>query len=185
MLRKLSGFLLLIIIGIFIFVFVNLDDLNKKFFYPTNYSEYVEVYSSKNDMDKYLIYAIIKTESGFNADAESNVGARGLMQLMEDTFDWVKFRMSDDSNISYDDMYDPECNIKYGTYLIMLLYEEYGDYETAIAAYHTGRGNVNNWLSDKRYSDDGNTLNEYPSSATEHYVNKVMTSYKGYCNLYD
>ena len=58
----------------------------------------------------------------------------------------------------YSDLYDPETNIKYGTYLLRLMCEEYGCKETAAAAYHTGRGNVNSWLSNKDCSSDGKTL---------------------------
>ena len=110
---------------------------------------------------------------------------RSLMQLMEDAFDWVKFRMEDDRSVTYDDMYDPGYNIEYGSFLLKLLYEEYGDERTALAAYHSGRGSVNGWLEDKNYSSDGKTLDKIPSDTTEHYVKKVMTAYEGYTNLYN
>lgn len=153
-------------------------------FYPTRYSEYVEYYSALNDIDYHFVYAVIKTESGFDENAQSGVGARGLMQMMEETFDWIKYRMKDTSGITYDDMYSPEYNIKYGTYMLALLLEEYGSEEVALAAYHTGRGNVNSWLENPLYSDDGATLKAMPSAATQQYVNKVMKYYEGYSNLY-
>lgn len=184
MLKKLSSILLILIIGCFIWVVFNIDSISRKYIYPIEYSSLVESSAAETGIDKYLIYAVIKTESGFNNEAESNVGARGLMQLMEDAFDWVKFRMGDERDIDYDDMYDPGYNIEYGSFLIKLLYEEYGDVKTALAAYHSGRGNVNEWLKDKKYSSNGKTLDEIPSSATKHYVNKVMTAYEGYTNLY-
>ena len=107
------------------------------------------------------------------------------MQLMEDAYDWVKFRMEDERSISYDDMYTPEYNIEYGSYLIKLLYEEYGDIETSVAAYHSGRGSVNEWLKNEEYSSDGKTLDKIPSDTTAHYVNKVMRAYEAYINLYE
>ncbi len=107
------------------------------------------------------------------------------MQLMEEAFDWLKYRMDDKREIDFDKMYDPEYNIQYGTYLIMLLYNEYGDEATALAAYHSGRTNVNKWLKDSNYSKDGKVLTDIPSSATKHYVNKVMNAYSGYTNLYN
>lgn len=184
MLKKISSIFVILIIGCFIWGVCNLEAISKKYLYPINYSEYVEKASAETGLDEYLIYAVIKTESGFDENAESNVGARGLMQLMEDAFDWVKFRMGDEREISYSDMYKPEYNIEYGSYLIKLLYDEYGDIETAIAAYHSGRGSVNEWLEDKNYSSDGKTLDEIPSSTARHYVHKVMTAYEGYTNLY-
>ena len=184
MLKKLGSFLLIILIGAFILFIFNIESLSKKYIYPIHYGSYVEKASYETNIDKYLIYAVIKTESNFNENAESDVGARGLMQIMEDAFDWVKFRMNDERNIDYDDMYTAEYNIEYGSYLIMLLYEEYGDERTALAAYHSGRGSVNGWLKEAEYSSDGKTLDKIPSSTTDHYVNKVMTAYEGYTNLY-
>ncbi len=70
--------------------------------HPLEYKNAVEKYSEEYNVDKYLVYAVIKTESGFKADALSNVGARGLMQIMEDTFDWIKFRMGDTETTTSD-----------------------------------------------------------------------------------
>lgn len=163
----------------------NIDNLSRKYIYPVEYEDCVDKYSKEYNVDKYFIYAIIKTESNFAENATSNVGARGLMQLMEDAFDWVKYKMPDERDISYDKMYQAEYNIQYGTYLIMLLYEEYGDERTALAAYHAGRNTVNGWLKDERYSKDGSTLSEIPSDSTKHYVDKVMKAYSSYDNLYN
>lgn len=161
-----------------------LPDISRKFVYPEEYQMFVERFSSKYGVDKNLIFAVIKTESNFDPNARSDVGARGLMQLMEDTYEWVGYRMEDDRELTYDNMYDPEYNIEYGTYLLRLLYDEYGDNATVLAAYHTGRGNVNKWLTDKNLSSDGCTLDSIPSAATEHYVSKVMKAYDAYNNLY-
>ncbi len=185
MLKKLGGFLIIVLLGLIIWAVCNMEGLSRKYVYPIGYSDMVETASMETGIDKYLIYAVIRTESNFNAEAESEVGARGLMQLMEDAFEWVKFRMEDDRSVTYDDMYDPGYNIEYGSFLLKLLYEEYGDERTALAAYHSGRGSVNGWLEDKNYSSDGKTLDKIPSDTTEHYVKKVMTAYEGYTNLYN
>ncbi len=184
MLKKLGSLILIIILGSLIWAVFNIEDLCRKYIYPAKYSEYVETAAAENGIDKYLIYAIIKTESNFNENAESDVGARGLMQIMEDSFEWVKFRMDDNRDICYDDMFVPEYNIEYGSYLIKLLYEEYKDVPTALAAYHSGRGNVSEWLADPEYSSDGKTLDDMPEGKTKHYVKKVMTAYEGYTDLY-
>lgn len=185
MLKKLSKiFLAVVILFLIVFAVLQFPDYYKKFVYPLKYQEHVEKYSLENDMDPYFIYAIIKTESNFNPNAESDVGARGLMQLMEDAFDWVKYRMKDDSNVSYNEMYEPERNIQYGTYMMKLLCDEYQDPATAVAAYHAGRSTINKWLNNPEYSSDGKTLENIPSKTTAHYVHKVMKSYKIYVNLY-
>lgn len=152
--------------------------------HPMDYKNYVEKYSKEYKVDRYLVYAVIKTESGFKADALSNVGARGLMQIMEDTFDWIKYRMGD-TETAYFDMYDPEINIKYGCWFLGYLTEEFGNVEAVAAAYHAGRGKVNEWLADKNYSKDGVHLDEIPSSDTAHYVSKITKAKDIYVKLYD
>ena len=62
--------------------------------YPRKYDEYVTYYAGKYQIDPYILYSIIRTESNFNPQAESNVGARGLMQITEITFDWIKTKIA-------------------------------------------------------------------------------------------
>ncbi len=91
----------------------------------------------------------------------------------------------DDDNTVYYDMYDPETNIKYGCWLLGYLYEEFGNVEAVAAAYHAGRGNVNEWLADRRYSLDGKHLDKIPINDTEHYVHKITKAMDMYLRLYN
>ena len=152
--------------------------------HPIKYSEYVEKYADEYDLDKYVIYAFIKTESGFDPDAVSSTGARGLMQLMETAFDWVKFRLGDDDDVTYDDMFDPETNIRYGAYMVSYLTKYFGCTDTAAAAYFSGIGEVSGWVSDNRYSSDGIHIETYPSKNAAHYVNKINNALDTYYELY-
>ena len=167
----------LAVLGYFVY------DRVERYTHPIKYEELVEKYSRQNGLDKYLVYAVIKTESGFDPGAVSNVGARGLMQIMEDTFDWVKFKLGDEDT-RYLEMYDPDTNIRYGCWLLGYLYKEFGNVEAAMAAYHAGRGQVNEWLSDERYSSDGVHLDEIPISDTAHYVQKIVRARDTYIKLY-
>ena len=151
--------------------------------HPLKYQTYVEYYSSQNGLDKYFVYAVIKTESGFRPEAVSNVGARGLMQIMEETFDWIKYKRDDDDAV-YEDMFSAQKNIDYGCWLLGYLYEEFGTIEAVAAAYHAGRGTVNEWLSDTRYSPDGKHLKVIPTSDTAHYVDKIKSAVETYKKLY-
>ena len=69
---------------VFSLIFFNYNNI-RKCIYVRNYSEYVEKYAKEENVDPLLCYAIIKAESNFNPNAESRSGARGLMQLMDDT----------------------------------------------------------------------------------------------------
>lgn len=154
---------------------------------PEEYVPYVEKYAEEYGVPVNLIYAVIKTESGFDSSAVSRKGAVGLMQIMPTTFKWL----TDDIMREYlgsGMLYDPETNIKYGTYYLSRLYNKFGDWDTALAAYNGGEGNVSEWLSNKKYSDDGVKLNtdKIPDefSETRNYVKKVNKALKKYNELY-
>ena len=121
--------------------------------YPRKYDEYVTYYAGKYQIDPYILYSIIRTESNFNPQAESNVGARGLMQITEITFDWIKTKIAPDEPLTFDDLYDPEVNIRFGSYFISYCLQRYDDdLATAAAAYHSGLGTVDTLLADSQYS---------------------------------
>ena len=152
--------------------------------HPLKYQTYVNEYSKEFGVDRILVYSVIKTESGFRPDAVSDVGARGLMQITEETFDWIKYKLGDEESSFYD-MYDPQTNIRYGCFLLGYLTDEFGNVDTAMAAYHAGRTRVNGWLSDSKYSSDGVHLDEIPISDTAYYVEKINRAMTVYHKLYE
>ena len=153
-----------------------------KSLYPLRYTEFVETYAEENNLSDSFVYAVIKCESSFKSDAVSYVGARGLMQIMPDTFDWIKGRLKD--TIDYDDMFSAEDNIRYGCHLYGYLMEKYESEELAVAAYHAGMGNVDKWLKNEEYSEDGKILSDIPFPSTKKYVAKVIETKKIYEKLY-
>ncbi len=156
----------------------------EKMLYPQKYSGYVEEYSEKFDVDRMLVYAIIKTESSFDSEAVSEVGAVGLMQIMPETFDWLQTKLPPEHKLDSDALFDPETNIKYGVFFLSLLQNEFDNTELTIAAYHAGRGRVNEWLADRTVSPDGISINEFPSRTTAHYVDKVTKNIERYKKIY-
>ena len=130
-----------------------------------------------------LCYAVIRTESSFDPAATSSIGARGLMQLTEDTFDWVKSRLEPEADTGYDAMYDPEANIRYGAYLLAALEEQFGGERNALCAYHAGWGNATAWLADPACSAGGE-IRTIPFADTAAYVEKVLATRDVYRELY-
>lgn len=155
-----------------------------KTLYPTEYSEFVEMYCEEYNLEKSFIYAVIKCESDFDKNAVSSVNAKGLMQLMPDTFDWLKMRLHE-PDLSDEMMFDPETSIRFGCYLYRYLLDDFGDEAVAVAAYHAGLGNAAKWLKNKEYSDDGKTLKKIPFPSTAQYVENVMKTKQIYKDLYD
>lgn len=158
----------------------------KKIQYPKKYSLIVEKYSELYDVEEELVYAVIRTESHFDPDSESGAGAKGLMQITPECFDFLQNIIpDDDKNYEVSDLYDPEINIKFGTYFLSYLLDRYDNVEnTAVAAYNAGFGAVDSWLSDPECSSDGKILSTILYSETENYVIKVENAKKMYIEIY-
>lgn len=153
--------------------------------YPQKYQQSIERWAAEYDIDPQILYAVIKTESGFNPNAVSDVGARGLMQITEETFAWIKLKAAPNEEISFEDLYDADTNIRFGAYFIDRCLERYnGDLATAAAAYHSGWGTVDQLLEDPAYTADGFVLTEYPFPHMNRYVYKITHNYKKYLTLY-
>ncbi|MFU0833636.1 MAG: Lytic transglycosylase domain-containing protein [Oscillospiraceae bacterium] len=154
----------------------------QKSLYPLRYTEYVEKYAQEYNLDPALVYAVIRSESNFNADAESRSGALGLMQLMPDTFQWLQ--ESENESYSDENLLQPDINIRYGCRYLSMMLEKYGVLRTALCAYNAGTGTVDSWLKDPQLSPDGKNLSKIPYPETENYANAVETSYAKYQKLY-
>ena len=152
--------------------------------YPTGYREAVMREADKNNLPYDLVFSVIRTESGFRPEVESSVGARGLMQLTEETFDWTKSKMTDAGDETYADLYNPEINIRYGCKLLRLLLDEFEDEDTVMCAYHAGWGNAKRWLADAEHSPDGVRVENIPFDDTRGYVQKIADTRVIYRNLY-
>ncbi len=151
--------------------------------YPIKYEEYVDKAARDYNMDKALIYGVIRTESGFDPDAESTAGALGLMQIMPESFQWLQTIRGVEGKYTNKDLYNPEINIDYGVYLLRYFYDRYGTEQTAVAAYNAGFV-VGDWLSNSKYSDDGIVLDYIPYPETSAYVDKVLSAKDKYNELY-
>ena len=149
--------------------------------HPLKYREYVEQYSREFDIDPYLLYAFIKTESSFEPEAVSSAGAIGLTQITEETFSWLKLKLCPKEDIVFEDLYNPEVSIRFGAYYISRCLERYsGSIETAAAAYHSGWGTV-----DKLLAQQGtDVLVEFPYTQMSNYVYKKNKAYTSYQEIY-
>ena len=94
--------------------------------YPRKYSRQVEQWAAEYELDPLLVYAFIRTESGFDPAATSSVEARGLMQMTEETFIWLRSKIAPDEGLTFDELYDPDVSIRFGCYYIHLCMERYG-----------------------------------------------------------
>ena len=167
-----------VIILIIILAIIGTNKLMIKTLYKKEYSEYVSRYSQEYNVNENLIYALIKAESNFNADAVSNKNAQGLMQLMYSTAEEVASKI--DIELTEDNILEPEININIGTKYISILLEKYNCVEVALAAYNAGIGNVDKWIENGVIKSDGSDIENIPFKETNTYVRKILRDYKIY-----
>jgi len=180
----------LYIIGIILLLIVSIILILKpqnwilKRIYKLEYSEYVYKYAEENDIDPYLVFAIIKAESNFERNIESSSGAIGLMQLMESTAIEMANEIGQEVIVK-ESLYNPEMNIKIGiNYYAYLLKHYNGNRNLAITAYNAGMGNVDKWIKEGTIKEDGSDIENIPFKETNNYVRKIIRNYKIYEQLY-
>lgn len=149
--------------------------------YPRKFKPIVKKYGALYRLDENLVYAVIKTESSFDANAVSQKGAVGLMQIIPPTAEYISAKWFGGENY---DLTDPETNVRYGCKYLAHLIEKFNGVETGLAAYNAGEGRISVWLADENYSDDGKTLKTIPYKETADYVKKVSGRKKVYSLLY-
>ncbi len=152
----------------------------------SDYQPMILRYAEQYNLQPAFVSSIILHESSFRPTAESRIGARGLMQVMEDTGSWIAQRLGV-AGYSFDMLWDPETNIRFGCWYLNYLSKLFdGDPVLVAAAYHAGQGNVSVWLRNPGYSEDGIHLDieRIPTDDTRWYVREVIRDYAIYDALY-
>ena len=154
--------------------------------YPYDYRALIEEAAADYNLNPAFVAAIVRNESSFQPRAESSVGARGLMQLMPDTAEWIAGKLKF-SGYAFERMYDPQSNLRFGCWYVNYLSSLFhGDPVSVACAYHAGQGQVTAWLSDPRLSDDGVSLvlSRMADGPTKTYAGRVIKAYGIYQALY-
>ena len=171
-----------------IYFLISTPAIQKKFLYPFPYRSTLENYSSRWKVDKFLAVAVMKVESNFSEEAHSQSGAVGLMQIMPETAAWIAYQLGEPPEEVADDinnLRDPETNIRYGTWYLAELKDEFkGNDVLALAAYNAGRGNVHDWIEKNNWSENFSDVNKIPYAETRDYVKRVLHCREKYFELY-
>jgi soluble lytic murein transglycosylase len=174
--RRLAGLLAVVVVasGTFIYLQHTEPAWYARLWYPLHYSSIVRIHAKNYHLDPSLLAAVIEQESKFRADAKSSAGAIGLMQLQPATAKGIAIRTGG-SKFVLSDLYDPELNIRYGSWYLHHLMVKYGDERLALAAYNAGQQNVDRW----RAAGQGVQFPE-----TRAYIDKVERLKKIYRRAY-
>jgi soluble lytic murein transglycosylase len=143
--------------------------------YPLEYDHIVRGHAEQYELDAALLAAVIYRESEFDADARSSSGAIGLMQLLPDTAEGIA-QLTGGSRFEVDDLYDPEINVRYGSFYLRRLLRKYDDQRLALAAYNAGQANVDEWIAEGE--------DEIPFPETREFVENVLEAREIYARAY-
>ena len=136
--------------------------------YPLRYGDIVRGHAENYRLEPELLAAVIYTESKFDPDAESPSGAIGLMQLLPETAAGIAERTGG-SRFETADLYDPELNVRYGSWYLRHMLDKYGSEEQALTAYNGGQGNLDRGIV---------------HAETRHYVENVLEIRDIYAKAY-
>ena len=151
--------------------------------YPLYYKDMIKERALEYEIDPLLVLAMIREESRFNSWNESVAGARGLMQIIFSTGEWIAQKLNiEDFN---DDMlFNPEINIDLGCWYINYLKERFlNDSILVISGYNAGPGTTSKWLEQYDRSDLDNFVENIPYAETREHIKKVVKSYHMYKRL--
>ena len=150
---------------------------------PLRHEDIIRQQAAEKDLDPALIAGVIFAESHFR-DQTSHAGAKGLMQLMPDTADFIAQRSG---GIAFEqgDLATPQVNIAYGSWYLRYLLDRYdGSEPLALAAYNAGHGTVDGWLADAAANGRGFAVSDIPYPETREYVRKVLDARADYRREY-
>jgi soluble lytic murein transglycosylase len=158
------GILALVVAGFAAYVVETEPRWYERLRYPLEYEQIVVGHAENYDLEPHLVAAVIYQESKFDADAVSESGAVGLMQLLPATAQGIADRTGG-AGWHERDLVDPELNVRYGSWYLRHLLDKYENEELALAAYNAGQANVDRWR------EEGGGI-QFPE--TRHYVQRVQ-----------
>ena len=163
--RRLAALVAVLGLGVAGFAYVHTTDPGwwVRLWYPLKYGSIIRGHARNYRLDPALLAAVIYQESKFRPDVKSDSGAIGLMQLLPDTAKGIAIHTGG-TRFRVSDLYDPELNVRYGSWYLRHLLDKYGNERTALAAYNAGQENVDEW----RRAGTGIGFSE-----TRHYVKRV------------
>ncbi len=152
--------------------------------HPRDYKQAIERYATEYGVPEAVIYAMIKVESGFDSTVQGKGGEIGLMQLTPQRYVQLATEARD-PEMNAAALYDPDTNIRYGTMYLSKLYQKYGMWSTAYAAWYAGQDAVDAWLTNPNYVDpDFGTLQTVPDKKIAKAVSKAARAQAIYEKLY-
>ncbi len=155
-----------------------------RLFYPPAFENAVRKWAAQDGVPPGFVFALIKQESGFDPQAVSRVGARGLMQMMPAT--GTTQAKHEGIRFTPDDLFIPEVNVQLGTAYLRDLEKRYdGNLYFTLANYNAGPDALNAWMPQLSGRPMDEMVEDISFSETREYVKRVLSNYWTYQALYE
>jgi soluble lytic murein transglycosylase len=152
--------------------------------FPMPWREQIESYSKQNNLDPYLVAALIRQESEFNPGAVSRAHALGLMQIMPATSRKLTHSMGI-RPVPVSGLYVPQTSLQLGTHYLRNVLDQYsGKVEPALAGYNAGEHRADRWLGWHSLDDPAEFVESIPFAETRDYVESVLRNAEIYRRIY-
>jgi soluble lytic murein transglycosylase len=151
--------------------------------FPLAYWDGIRKYSAAQDLDPYLVAALVVQESTFVPDVRSSANAVGLMQLMAPTGRQYARRLK----LPYSSrlLTNPDANLRMGTTYFADKIREFGSFHLALASYNAGERAVRRWLAERPdVADQEEFIDDIPYPETQNYVKRILGTVEDYRRLY-
>jgi soluble lytic murein transglycosylase len=160
------------------------DKAVKEVTLPLRHDDVIRQQAADKQLDPSLIAGVIYVESRFR-DQTSHAGAKGLMQLMPATANYIAAK-SGGTEFVEGDLADPQINISYGSWYLRYLQEKYhGNVVLTLAAYNAGEGKVDGWWREAAAGGERFRVADHiPFRETREYVSKVLEARRAYRREY-
>ena len=155
------------------------SDLRK---HPREYTEIIEKYAAEYGVPEQVVYATVLNLSRFRSNFVSDDGRIGLTQLDPDTFRALTVMTKETLDPGI--LYDPDTNIKYGTYMMSYLFTKYNRWKTVVAIMLTDEETVVEWMSREENTDDQGNLIRIPNKELAQRVKIIEEDIETYSKLY-
>jgi len=152
--------------------------------FPMPYRDALERNATANQLDPFLVAALIRQESEFDRKVISRANAWGLTQVVPRTGRELS-RKTGMKRFTNSMLFDPEINLKLGTYYLRsLLNSLQGNWEATLAAYNAGKSRADRWLAQGPYRETAEFIENIPFTETRDYVQIVLRNADFYRRLY-
>jgi soluble lytic murein transglycosylase len=155
-----------------------------KFAFPIPYRADLERFAKQNGLDPFLMAALIRQESEFNAKIVSPANARGLTQILPSTGRELSRRLKIKSYTTAA-LFQPAVNLQLGSYYLKNIADGVGGrWEVALAAYNAGLSRAHAWLTWGEFREPAEFIETVPFSETRTYIQTVLRNADVYRRLY-